>query len=39
MKRIELEWMSSDDLWSLRLEVTQLLQRKIEAERLALQSV
>jgi DNA-binding protein H-NS len=37
MKRIELEWLSSDDLWSLRLEVTQLLQEKIKAERLALQ--
>ena len=37
MKRIELEWMSSDDLWSLRLEVTQFLQEKIKAERLALQ--
>ena len=37
MKRIELEQMSSDDLWSLHLEVTQLLQEKIEAERLMLE--
>jgi DNA-binding protein H-NS len=37
MKRIELERMSSDDLWSLHLEVTQFLQEKIKAERLALE--
>jgi DNA-binding protein H-NS len=37
MKRIELERMSSDDLWSLHLEVTQLLQEKIRAERLTLE--
>jgi DNA-binding protein H-NS len=37
MKRIELEQMSSDDLWSLHLEVTQHLQEKIKAERLALE--
>ena len=37
MKRVELEWMSSDDLWSLHLEVTQRLQEKIKVERLALQ--
>jgi DNA-binding protein H-NS len=37
MKRLELERMSSDDLWSLHLEVTQLLQEKIEAERLTLE--
>jgi DNA-binding protein H-NS len=36
MERIELERMSSDDLWSLHLEVTQLMQEKIKAERLAL---
>jgi DNA-binding protein H-NS len=34
---IELERMSSDDLWSLHLEVAQLLQDKIKAERLALE--
>jgi DNA-binding protein H-NS len=37
MKRLELERMSSDDLWSLPLEVTQLLQEKIKAKRLALE--
>jgi DNA-binding protein H-NS len=37
MERIELEGMSSDDLWSLHLEVAQLLQEKIKAERLALE--
>ena|ERR1700752_859648 len=37
MQRIELERMSSDDLWSLHLEVAQLLQEKIKAERLALE--
>jgi DNA-binding protein H-NS len=37
MERIELERMSSDDLWSLHLEVAQLLQEKIKAERLALE--
>jgi DNA-binding protein H-NS len=37
MKRLELERMSSDDLWSLHLEVTQLLQEKIKAKRLALE--
>jgi DNA-binding protein H-NS len=34
---IELERMSSDDLWSLHLEVAQLLHYKINAERLALE--
>ena len=34
---IELERMSSDDLWSLHLEVAQLLQDKIKAERLAVE--
>jgi DNA-binding protein H-NS len=37
MERIELERMSSDDLWSLHLEVVQLLQERIKAERLALE--
>jgi DNA-binding protein H-NS len=37
MERIELERMSSDNLWSLHLEVAQLLQEKIKAERLALE--
>jgi DNA-binding protein H-NS len=38
MERIELEGMSSDDLWSLHLELAQLLQEKIKAQRLALEN-
>jgi DNA-binding protein H-NS len=34
---LELGRMSSDDLWSLHLEVAQLLQDKIKAERLAVE--
>jgi DNA-binding protein H-NS len=37
MKHMELEGMSADDLWSLHVEVTQLLQKKIQAEKLALE--
>ena len=37
MKRIELDRMSTDDLWSLHVEVTQLLQGKIHAEKLELE--
>ena len=37
MKQLVLERMSSDDMWSLHLEITQLLQEKIKAERLALE--
>ena len=37
MKRIELDRMSSDDLWSLHVEVTQLLQQRIQHEKLQLE--
>src|SRR5215510_6134954 len=37
MKRIELEQMSSDDLWSMHVEVTQLLQARIQAEKAELE--
>ena len=37
MKHMELEGMSADDLWSLHVEVTQLLQKKIQVEKLALE--
>jgi DNA-binding protein H-NS len=33
MKRIELDRMSSDDLWSLHVEVSQLLQERILTEK------
>ena len=36
MKRTELDRMSTDDLWSLHVEVSQLLQQKIEQEKLQL---
>ncbi len=36
MKRVELDRMSTDDLWSLHVEVSQLLQQKIEREKLQL---
>ena len=36
MKRAELDRMSTDDLWSLHVEVSQLLQQKIEREKLQL---
>src|SRR5258708_4596975 len=36
MKRAELDRMSTDDLWSLHVEVSQLLQRKIQQEKLQL---
>jgi DNA-binding protein H-NS len=36
MKRAELDRMSTDDLWSLHAEVSQLLQQKIEQEKLQL---
>ena len=36
MKRAELDRMSTDDLWSLHVEVSQLLQQKIEQEKLQL---
>ena len=37
MKRIELDGMSSDDLWSLHVEVSQVLQQRIQAEKLQLE--
>ena len=37
MKRIELDGMSTDDLWSLHVEVSQLLQQRIQAETLELE--
>ena len=37
MKRAELDRMSTDDLWSLHVEVTQLLQQRIQQEKLRLE--
>ena len=37
MKRAELERMSTEDLWSLHIEVTQLLQQRIQQEKLRLE--
>ena len=37
MKRAELDRMSPDDLWSLRVEVSQLLQQRIQTEKLRLE--
>ena len=37
MKRAEFDRMSSDDLWSLHIKVSQLLQRKIQQEKLRLE--
>ena len=37
MKRTELDRMSTDDLWSLHVEVSQLLQQKIQQEKLRLE--
>ena len=37
MKRPELDRMSTDDLWSLHVEVSQLLQQKIQQEKLRLE--
>ena len=36
MKRAELDRMSTDDLWSLHVEVSQLLRQRIEQEKLQL---
>ncbi len=33
MKRINIEQMSADDLWSLHVEVSQLLQQRIQQEK------
>ena len=37
MKRAELDRMSTDNLWSLHVEVSQLLQQKIQQEKLRLE--
>jgi DNA-binding protein H-NS len=37
MKRAELDRMSTDDLWSLHVEVSQLLQQRIHQEKLQLE--
>ena len=37
IKRIEFDAMSADDLWSLHVEVSQLLQQRIQAEKLRLE--
>jgi len=37
MKRVELDRMSADDLWLLHLEVSRLLQGKIQTEKLRLE--
>ena len=37
MKRAELDRMSTDDLWSLHVEVSQLLQQRIQQEKLRLE--
>ena len=37
MKRSELDRMNIDDLWSLHVEVTQLLQQRIQTEKLQLE--
>ena len=36
MKRAELDGMSTDDLWSLHVQLSQLLQQKIQQEKLQL---
>jgi len=36
-RRIELGQMNTDDLWSLHIELTQLLQERIQAEKLELE--
>ena len=37
MKRAEFERMDTDDLWSLDVKVSQLLQQKIQQEKLQLE--
>ena len=37
MKRTELDRMSTDDLWSLHVEITQVLQQRIQQEKLRLE--
>ena len=38
MKGIQFDRMSSEDLWSLHVEVSQLLQQRIQAEKLQLEA-
>ena len=37
MKRTELDRLSTDDLWLLHLEITELLQQRIQTEKLELE--
>src|SRR5437867_3660071 len=37
MKRTELDQLSTDDLWSLHVEVSQFLQQRIQTEKLRLE--
>ena len=37
MERADFERMSTDDLWSLHVEVSQLLQQRIQQEKLRLE--
>ena len=37
MKRTELDRMSTDDLWSLHVEISQVLQQRIQQEKLRLE--
>ena len=37
MKRTDLDRLSTDDLWLLHLEITELLQQKIQTEKLELE--
>ena len=37
MKRADFERMSTDDLWSLHVKVSQLLRQKIQQEKLRLE--
>ena len=37
MKRVELDRLSTDDLWSLHVEVSQLLQQRIQSEKVRLE--
>ena len=37
MKRTEFDRMTTDDLWSLHIEVSQLLQQRIQQEKLRLE--
>ena len=37
MKRAELDRMNTDDLWSLHVEVSQVLQQRIQQEKLRLE--